>query len=171
MNYFIIILVSFGVPAIVLFVLALYFFTKEKDKQKNCIQKTIGTVFRYSFMDNDLCLPLVEYFVDGKRYIGKRKWRSYKVIRTASIKQSTAESNIEQNTLTLRGNAFFMENPMKKLYPIGTQVDVYYNPSKPKENYVQVIEKRASIIGIVLLLCSIGIPLIGVGMYFLIMLT
>lgn len=171
MNYLTIILVSFGVPATILFALAVYFFIKERNKQKCCIQKTIGTVFRYSFMDNDLCLPLVEYFVDGKRYVGKRKWRSYKTTRTAAINQSTAESNIEKNTLTLRGNAFFMENPMKTLYPIGMQLDVYYNPAKPKENYVQVIDTRASIIGIVLLLCSIGLPLIGVGMYFLITLT
>lgn len=144
-----------GPVTVVLLTLSIFFFVKEKNKRNSCTQRTVGTVFRYSSSD-DIFLPVVEYFVDGKRYTGKRKWRSYKVVQASWIGQSSAKTNTEKNTLSVRGNYSIMNNPIDELYPLGRQLDVFYNPEKPKQSYVEIIDPKPSVIGKVFLFAGIG---------------
>ena len=49
-----------------------------------------------------------------------------------------------------------MNNPIDELYPLGRQLDVFYNPEKPKQNYVEIIDPKPSVIGKILLFAGIG---------------
>jgi len=149
--------------------LSICFFVRTKNKQANCTQRTAGTVIKYSQMDDSVCLPVVEYFVDGKRYTGKRKWRFYKTVQAPSIKQSSTEINAEKNTITIKENSFIFIDPMRELYPIGMQLDVFYNAKKPKQSYVEIIDKKPSVIGKIMFFVGIGSATVGITIYLLLM--
>ena len=45
----------------------------------------------------------------------------------------------------------FKKLPLYELYPINSEVDVYYNPSKPKESYVDRNIKSSKLLNLILL--------------------
>lgn len=72
---------------------------------------------------------------------------------------SVLKLNLRQNSL-----AGLTESPLLELYPIGSEVDVFYNPAKPKMAYVQRFVRPHKglytvilLIGIVFLAAAFGI--------------
>lgn len=156
-----------------------YFFSYKKRKvEVKCTEKTIGKVIRYSRgLYNDIHLPVVEYSVDNISYkvVGPKFKGTIK--KTISNPFNNAESEIESN-LTTRDNlpetlklnikkntiVSITKSPLFKLYPIGSEVEVYYNPNKPKMSYVQRFIKPIWILNASLF---IGIILLVLSLYFL----
>lgn len=127
---------------------------KKLFKENRCTCHTIGKIIRYSNVNyNGIHLPLVVYYVNNKQYnvIGPR-FKSTIVTRISnpfSKINSKIESNLtdRQNLpkalkVKIYKNSLFSttESPLTKIYPINSEVDVYYNPNKPKEAFVERYE-------------------------------
>lgn len=97
-----------------------------------------------------ISLPVLEYTVDGSspRVVGPR-FHSTVIVSTSNF-FSQVESEISSNLTSREGLpevlrlrikrnviASIQKSPLAELYPIGTEVNVRYNPKKPKMAYVQ----------------------------------
>ena len=127
---------------------------KSVDKEKRCTAHTIGKVAGWSSVNyGGIHIPKVKYSVNGNEYkIGGPKFRGSSV-STVSLPFASPEIKVETNLTTkeelplkLRakikrsGFVSVYTSPLGKLYPQGSDVDVYYNPKKPKQAYVQRYE-------------------------------
>ena len=142
-----------GAFAIVCWVVS-YFTGRKGSKKDRCISHTKGKVIRYSSINyGGVHLPLVSYNVNGKEY--RITGPKFKGSRVSMITTPTGnvETEYETNLTTreelpdvlivrMRRNSFvsMQYSPLHALYPVGSDVDVYYNPEKPKEAFVQRYE-------------------------------
>ena len=107
---------------------------------------TLAFAVRY----NDISLPVVEYTANGRTYTVVGPKFSATVTESFSSPFHRAKTDITSNLTTredlpsvlklnLRQNSLagLTESPLLELYPIGSEVDVFYNPRKPKMAYVQ----------------------------------
>lgn len=63
---------------------------------------------------------------------------------------SVLKLNLRQNSL-----AGLTESPLLELYPIGSEVDVFYNPVKPKMAYVQRFARPQKVLYTIVLLLGL----------------
>ena len=162
--------------AIVIFIVWYFLYVRKNKKCVKCTEKIIGKVVRYSIVRyNDISLPVVEYVVDGKSYnavgphvrgVVRFSFSSpFNKIKT-EIKSNltTREELPEILKLNVRRNNLvsYELSPLLDLYPIGSEVFVYYNPLKPKESYVERFLKPSKWLNLILLLAII---LVGLSIY------
>ncbi len=152
MNDIMVIKIVFGIllaiGGTVLLFIAFKVYYKYLVLQKKCTERTEGIVKKYTMVsyggeNSNIHLPIVQYMVDGKKY--KVVGPEYKVYITLT-KESLNEKNEMEHTekdnqimmVNRKENAFISikENPIKKMYPIDSTVDVYYDPQNPKLSYV-----------------------------------
>ena len=86
-------------------------------------------------------MPVVYYEVDGKTYkvIGP-EYKDYIIKSTSS---PTVENNVECHEenrrliININKNSIIgiLKNPMEKLYPVESEVEVYYSLENPKLSY------------------------------------
>ena len=154
-----------GAFALVCWVVFYYFGQRKRNKRERCVSHTVGTVIRYSSINyGGINLPLVSYQVNGKDYriIGPKFRSSW--VRTISVPTGNVETMIETNLTTReelpdvlkatsKQNSFISvyRSPLESLYPVGSNVDVYYNPGKPKEAFVQRYEGHSKVLYIITL--------------------
>ena len=134
--------------AAVLFLLAFKLYYKYLVQEARCTARTQGTVVRYTHLayGGDSCrihLPVVRYTAGGAEY--KVVGPEYKYYKTTSRRTLTGENGMEYReddqvfTINRTGNAFvrIYGNPIGELYPLHSQVDVWYDPENPKLSYVK----------------------------------
>ncbi len=167
---------AFSVPIWIIF----YFLGIRKlNKGKRCTEHTVGIVKGLSAIRcGDVPLPLIQYEVDGKTYkVTGPMFKSASYISVSTPFQPI-EAMIESNLTTREDlplslvikshtNSFARAEttPLFKLYPIGSEADVYYNPKKPKESYVQRYIPAS--IGVAVLLGVIAISMTAFGVLLL----
>ncbi len=136
--------------AIALYLVAYFFGWKKMHKKERCTEKTTGKVVRYSYAEyNGIRLPVAAYEVDGVQYkvtgphfkAGVNMYASipFADVETAQTSNLTSEENLPDVIVTKQirnSRASITRSPMYDLFPVGKEVDVYYNPKKPKEAYV-----------------------------------
>lgn len=133
-------------PAAAFFV-AYFFFYKYVVQKERCTEKTIGTVVKYTFAahgaDGGIHLPIVRYSVRGREYhVVGPQYRAYRVVtrRSPSLTHRDVSAYEEDGVLhiTREANAWIgmYKNPMRSLYPIGSELPVYYCPENPRLAYV-----------------------------------
>ena len=152
MDKIVIIKIVFGsllsVGAFILLLLAYLLFYKYIIQEKRCTEKTKGVVKRYTLgtrggEHSGVHLPVVSYNVDGKEYkVVGPEYKSYVVITKSGPMNENSEVYKEENqvlTINRSANSFveMRGHIMEHIYPIGTQIDVFYNPKKPKLAYVK----------------------------------
>lgn len=158
---------------------AYLFIFRKKGKGRRCSVHTTGTVIRYSTIQyGGESLPVAEYTAGGRRYeVTGPKFRGY--IRTTAFTPAGSvaadtDSNLttrEELPLTLkvktRRNSFgsVYVSPLARLYPVGSSVDIYYNPDRPKEAFVQRFEGVYMWLGV--LFGFIGTAVAGLGIFLL----
>ena len=164
--------------SVTMFIVWYFVYLKRKNKEKRCSEKTIGKIIRYSTASyNNVHLPVVEYYVNDKRYtvVGpKFKLITQKKISNfLSNKESIINSNLTNkeklpNSLKYKtysnGIINIKKIPLYDLYPINGYATVYYNPLKPKESYVERYIRPSKILNLILLL---GIILLLASIYLL----
>ncbi|WP_249030085.1 DUF3592 domain-containing protein [Tannockella kyphosi] len=138
-----------------------YFIVLKKiGREKRCCEKTVGVVKRMSSIYyGDAHTAVVEYFVNNKKYkvVGPKFLGGTCItVKTPSQDIETAfESNLtSKDNLPLYVHTKIYKNsiacktcsPILELFPIGSDVDVYYNPNKPKEAYVHRFEGISKIV-------------------------
>ena len=136
--------IMLSVGAIVLFVLAHKLSYKYLIQEKRCSSKIKGVIRKYTLASrgNGIFLPVVFYNVNGKEY--KVVGPEYKLYKTTTKKSSSSKNKMkfeEKNqifTIQRTVNSFgsIYGNPMKILYPLYSEIDVYYDPDNPKLAYV-----------------------------------
>lgn len=135
---------------ITLALLCYFFYFKNLGKDKRCTKKTTGIVKRPSHIRyGDMPIPLVIYKVDNREY--KVAGPRFKTSITTSVSTpfgnpiTEVKSNLDTRDnlpdkliIKTRGNSSIKitKSPLMELFPIGSEVDVYYNPRNPKESYV-----------------------------------
>lgn len=151
MSDILVIKITFGtlltLGGVVLLFLAFKLYYKYLIQEERCTSKVKGTVKRYTICslggeDSGVHLPVVYYVVNGKEYkvIGP-EYKNY-VTKTKSSPFEDNSMKYKEDNQTLEvirtSNAFLnvYVNPISKLYPINSEIDVYYDPNNPKLSYV-----------------------------------
>lgn len=149
--------ISFAFTAIVLFIIAYGISCSVQRKKERCTEVVSGRVIGYGLPadeDSPVRLPIVEYCVDGTVYkkTGPRYAFKTLVVSSPFIKKTVCEYTTDiysqAFSIKVRRNSFgfVMKNPMEEFFPIDTQVDVYYDPKKPKRAYVlRLLENKLAI--------------------------
>lgn len=120
-------------------------------KGKQCCAHARGTVVRYSAMRyNGFSLPVVQYTVDGLDYevVGPHfkasvvksftaPWNKVKTEQQSNIREGEPLPDVLKVNRKYNSFASVSESPLMERYPIGADVDVYYDPRKPKRAYVE----------------------------------
>lgn len=136
--------------AVALFLVAYLYGWRGMHKEKRCTAKTTGRVVRYSLAQyNGYSLPVVRYAVDGKPYkvVGPNFKAGVKTYVSTPFNDVISEvsSNLKDDeelpdvlVTKVKKNSFasVTKTPVLDLFPVGKEVDVYYNPKKPKDAYV-----------------------------------
>lgn len=162
--------VMFAIYAIILGILFYMLYFRYIGQEERCSKKTIGIVKRPSAIRyGDMPIPLVIYKVDGRDYkiagpkfkLGVHKSFSTPFgnpVTEIDSNLTTRENLPDDLRVTSRGNSFvkIKKSPLMDLFPVGSEVDVYYNPRKPKDAYVHRYVAPSKWIGIPLIVLSIS---------------
>ena len=127
-----------------LIILALIFLTiggtslsKNRRIKRLSTEQTHGEVISYSF--NNTLAPIVEYEVNGEKFKNRLKYTA--VIQTSSTfgpVKSELKGDLLDTKLRIKGNTRVSVNTiMKDAFPLGSEMNVYYNPDRPKDSYVE----------------------------------
>lgn len=153
MSDIVIIKIIFGIGLtlgiIILLLIAFFLYYKYLIMDKKCNKKTNGIVKRYTFAtrggeNSSIFLPVVHYIVDNKEYkVVGPEYRGYKIINKTSPLSDNKVIECKEDEkgyliIERTNNSFinFSKNPIEDLYPIGTELDVYYSETNPKVSFV-----------------------------------
>lgn len=146
----------------------------EKKKASSCTAKTTGIVIKHSYRGNGNISPVVRYNISGTDYTVRRKYRW--IITTSS--NLPTKKNVYVNSgayiddkdcLHLRmGMVTDLNAVADGLWPIGSNMEVFYNPQNPKSAFAQRIPSKVSAIGLVFIWSGIGIIVLSALMAFVI---
>lgn len=135
--------------ALILFVIAFKFFYKYLLQESRCTKETSGEVISYTrtskgFEDSGIHLPIVSYTVNGQHYkVVGPEYKAYKTYSHRSpIAANTIKTSYEKNQVlyidrSLNSHFGLIKNPLEEIYPIGSQVKVFYAADKPQLAYVE----------------------------------
>lgn len=109
-----------------------------KKKTASCTKETMGTVIEHVFLDKGRIEPVVEYKVKGKKYTARRRIKGVKHSSISGTPNEVTEAyEDEKGWLHVKlGSNSDMRRLAESLWPIGSKMKVYYNPSRPKTCYV-----------------------------------
>lgn len=142
----------FVIYSFILFIIYYFVYYKKRNYSKECLIKTNGKIINYSkVLYNNISLPIVEYIVNGEKFtVVGPKFRastfkySTKYNKEIYISNLTDRENLPNVLKVVINPNLYVENsissyksPLSELYPINSEVDVYYNPNNPKMAYVQ----------------------------------
>ena len=137
---FFIIFISIG---LILLILSLIFKNRDKKMFKRCSLTTKGKVIKYTLWSNNrVYFPIVEYTVNNVKYKQRLKY-GWIINKSSSFNKvkTEIENNVKNDDLVIRSNAHISTNVLKEQFPIGTELDVFYNPHNPKKSYVMRFRK------------------------------
>lgn len=138
-TIFIIILTIY---AIVLVLLAYILYYKYLIQEKRCTSKVSGTVEGHVYKGHyNQHVPIVSYKVQDKEYKIKGPFEKSRIIINISSPRAKKEVTYKEinNIMSIRkeNSIFSIEKNDKEIeYPIGTKLDVFYDPKNPKLAYV-----------------------------------
>ena len=132
---FFIIFISLG---LIFVLLALIFKNRDKKIVKQCNQIVKGKVVKYTLYNNSgVHFPVIEYVVNNIKYNQTLKY-GWIISKSSSFNnvKTEVENDVDNENLVISKNAHFSTNVLKEKFPVGTELNVFYNPQKPKKSYV-----------------------------------
>ena len=140
-----ILIISFLLIMLVLYL----FYRREINIKKKSTFKTVGRVVGYNSKNEvPISLPIVEYTVNEKIY-RKKYGYSYFV--------ETPNKSKQTDVLDVKYVYGFGENlDLKKVFPIGSTMTVYYNPNKPNVGFVERFAGLDKVLKILMLIISVA---------------
>jgi hypothetical protein len=132
---------------LILLILSLIFKNKDKKMIKQCNQITKGKVIKYTLWNNNgVNFPIVEYIVDNIKYNQRLKY-GWIVNKSSSFNSVKTEvgNDVKEDNLVINSNAHISTNALKEHFPVGTELDVFYNPQNPNKSYVMRFVKSPAI--------------------------
>ena len=123
---------------LVLLILSLIFKSKDKKMIEQCSLKTKGKVIKYTLWNNNgVHFPIVEYIVNYIKYNQRLKY-GWVINKSSSFNKMNTEieSDALGENLVINSNTHISTNVLKEHFPIGTELDVFYNLENPVKSYV-----------------------------------
>ena len=116
--------------------------------------------------------PVTEYQVGGRSYKAARHFRGY-VVKSRNFGKNiyrgkgayVSEKDYVHVTL---GRITNLRAMAEELWPLGSEMTVYYNPDNPKQAFVERLPVKAAVEGIIFIWTGAGIMLLSVLMLSLI---
>lgn len=134
-------------------------------KRKRCTEETKGVIIKHSYR-NQAFAPIAEYCIDHKVYKLKRKFRGVVRTRKFGVGYENKSAYVSDKDFL-----YIQETPVsslrsmaEELYPLNSQLTVYYNPSKPQEAFLEKIPQKASVVGVVFCWTGMGLIVLGILM-------
>lgn len=165
-------LLTVGGSGGMLLVAGLLIYILQRGKCRCCTGSTIGYIVKHKYSGGGRMNPVVSYFVDGKEYFVKRNFKG--IVTTKKI----SPSHIYVNDGAYVSDKDYLHVPMSavtniremanKLWPIGNEMKVFYNPEKPKQAYAERIPEGMSLESVVFVFSGIFVIILSVLLYFLI---
>lgn len=109
-------------------------------RNESCSQKVVGKVVQHKFQGDGRMFPLVEFEVDGRTYLTKKKFNAIKSLNVKGspiLMEADAYEDEKGNLCVKTGPIANYHNLAEKLWPIGKEMTVFYNPQNPEINYVE----------------------------------
>ena len=167
--------VSIAGAGILLVLISIPFLLREKALKKKCSAQTIGHVIKYKRCGGDnnrYYTPMAEFKANGKTYKAFRHFKSFSKVKvTNSLSdQSFAELVVtpkERLHMQMKeGQGGVIHSLVAEKWPIGSEVPIVYNPTKPKQSFVEKVVTVSNVAGIVLLSCGGGLMVLAGIAYF-----
>lgn len=140
MSFFII----FASAGLIMLILSVIFKNKDKKTVEQCTVTTKGRVIKYTLWNNNgVHFPIIEYVVNGVKYNQRLKY-GWVVKKSSSFNKvrTEVESDVKDGNLVIKSNAHISTNALKEHFPVGTELDVFYNPRNPAKSYVMRFVKN-----------------------------
>ncbi len=136
-----------SVGGFVLLFLAYKLFYKYLVQEKRCTAKTKGIVKKYTLSErggegSGIHLPIVYYEVDNQQYkVVGPQYKKYIITTKENIlSKNSLNYTVDKDTLIIHKNINSLigihRNPMRELFPLESEIDVFYDPTHPKLSYV-----------------------------------
>jgi hypothetical protein len=131
----------FGILSICWFFITFKYFFKYIVQDKHCTERVTGSVQGYAptmrSRNVDILLPVVYYTVKGRSYrVVGPEYRGYIVKTVDNLgKDIEIHEDTEGRLIVLFDTSTFLtmrHNPIARVYPLGSKVEVYYDPNHPK---------------------------------------
>lgn len=159
-----------GIGAMI-FVAGLLFSVLQWRKRRRCTKAATGHIIRYSFPGQGRIVPVVSYCVDGQEYVTTRKFKGIITTRVNSpsrlyIDNGAYVSDRDYLHVPMRAVTNLKEMA-EKLWPIGQEMKVFYNPGKPRQAYAERLPRRLPLVSLIFAASGTGVMILSVIMYFL----
>lgn len=141
-------------------------------KNRLCTGTTMGYIAKHQYYGEGRIAPVVGYFVDGKEYFVTRKFNGIITTKKVSVSHLYEEDGAyvsHRDYLHVPMSAVTNVRKMaQRLWPVGSEMQVFYNPGKPKQAYAERIPKGMSFAAVSFLCGGTGVMLLSVLMYFVV---
>ncbi len=165
-NIIFLLWITLGSIGLALIIAGLAIDIAQKSKVKKCTGSVTGHVIRHSFPGEGRMFPVVEYQAGGKTYTVKRKFRGIvtkKKIAPGKIHEDKGAFVSEEDVLHVPMSAVTNLRAMaEELWPVGSEMLVYYNPAKPKQAYAEKLPEHRPVEVTVFVATGLGIILFTV---------
>lgn len=137
MNSKFIIILILVLISIIFISLSVFAYIRDHSLKNKSTEHVIGTVVSYA--NREAKPPVVEYIVNQTTYTKAMRYSYISHISTpfSPIKTFT-KSDLLDTKLKLKNNRFFSVTTLiQDEFPLGSTMNVYYNPNNPKQSYVE----------------------------------
>lgn len=161
-----------GGIGLILFAIGIFMKVMRDKKAKKCTATVTGHVVKHRFYGKGHAAPIVKYTVKGKNYQVRRKFNgvvSKKIVKPGYYMAESGASVTERDYLHIPKSAITNLGAMaEELWPIDSEMTVYYNPDKPRKAYAERLPVGASLATIMFVIFGVCIIALAVLMYFVI---
>ena len=119
---------------------------------------THGIVVDYCYRGNGVIVPVVEYHVLGETYKKVRTFRGY--IMKSWRRDGEPYVQVTKNDCLSIAGGRMGKSDAQNMWPLGSNMAVYYHPMKPKMAFIEKIPEHQSIMAMIF---------IGVGIFLIIL--
>lgn len=137
----------FASMGLILLIVSLILKNKDKKMTGQCTMTTKGWVIKYTLWNNNgVHFPIVEYIVNDTKYNQRLKY-GWVVKKSSSFNKirTEVENDVKDGNLVIKSNAHISTNVLKEHFPVGTELDVFYNPQNPGKSYVMRYVKNPAV--------------------------
>ena len=139
--------VIFILLGLILLILSLIFKKKDKNMVEQCTLTAKGKVIKYTLWNNNgVHFPIIEYIVNDTKYNQRLKY-GWVVNKSSSFNRikTEVENDVKEENLIINSNVHISTNALKEHFPVGTELDVFYNPQNPDKSYVMRFVKNPAV--------------------------
>ena len=152
----------------ILFVVGMLIKASTDRKNSRCTAKTIGTVVRHSFMGDGRMAPVIEYESGRNTYTCQKGFNGVIKVHSTRLNEPDAWEDDKGYLHVRTGIKTNMRQVAQTLWPVGSEMEVHYDPSNPKTGYAGTPANNTALCR-VFLVAGAGVAALGILLYFLIL--